>query len=118
MDIIYITDLRVETLIGVWTWERRIRQTLVFDLELGTDIRRAGASDALADTIDYQAVSDRVRGFAAASEFQLVEALAENIARIILTEFDIEWVKLRITKQGVMRNVRQVGIQIERSRAP
>lgn len=118
MDIIYLNSLRVDALIGVWEWERRIRQTLVLDLELGTDARRAGASDDIADTIDYKAVSDRVIAFTRDSEFKLIEALAEQLARIVLDEFRVDWLRLRITKHGVLRAVREVGIAIERRREP
>ena len=117
MDIVYLRDLRVDALIGVWEWERRIRQTLVMDIDLGTYISRAGASDDLADTVDYKAVSDRIIACTRASEFQLIEALAEHLTRVVLDEFDIEWMRLRINKQGVLRDVRDVGIVIERRRA-
>lgn len=117
MDIVYLRDLRVDALIGVWEWERRIRQTLVMDIELGTDISRAGTSDDLADTVDYKAVSDRIIDCTRASEFQLIEALAEHLTRVVLDEFDIEWMRLRINKQGVLQDVRDVGIVIERRRA-
>lgn len=116
MDIIYLHNLRVDTVIGVWEWERRIRQTLILDLDLGADFERAGASDDIADTVDYKAVCDRVASFVQASEFKLVEALGDRVARIIFDEFDVHWLRLRIAKQGVLRNVRDVGIVIERSR--
>jgi dihydroneopterin aldolase len=114
MDIIFLHDLRVDTVIGVWDWERQIRQTLIMDIELGTDITAAGASDALEDTVDYKAVSDRIIAFTRASEFRLIEALAEGIAQIVMAEFNIGWLRLRINKQGVLRHVRDVGIVIER----
>jgi len=117
MDIVYLRDLRVDALIGVWDWERRIRQTLVMDLDLGTDTARAGDSDDLTHTIDYKAVSDRIIAFTRASEFKLIEALGEHLARVVLEEFDVSWLRLRINKQGVLRDVRDVGIVIERSRA-
>lgn len=117
MDIIYLHNLRVDTVIGVWEWERRIRQTLILDIELATDFRRAGASDDIADTIDYKAVCDRVTTFTQTSAFKLIEALGDHLARIIFDEFGVQWLRLRITKQGVLRNVRDVGICIERSRS-
>jgi dihydroneopterin aldolase len=116
MDIIYLHHLTIDTVIGVWEWERRIRQTLIMDLELGVDATRAGRSDAIADTVDYQAVTDRVLAFAAASEFHLIEALAEHIAQLVLSEFGIEWIRVRVNKQGVVEHVRDVGIIVERSR--
>lgn len=114
MDIVYIHDLRIETTIGVFDWERRIRQTLVIDLDLGNDNRKAASRDDLADTIDYGAVAGRVRTFVEASEFQLVETLAERIAEILLGEFALPWLRLKITKQGAVRGVRDVGVIIER----
>jgi dihydroneopterin aldolase len=116
MDIVFLHNLRVDAIIGVWAWERRVRQTLTIDLDLGTDSTRAGASDDIADTVDYKAVSDRVHAFVSASEFNLLEALAGNVARIVLGEFAIDWVRVRITKQGVLRHTRDVGVLIERSR--
>jgi dihydroneopterin aldolase len=114
MDIIYINDLRVNTVIGVWEWERRIRQTLVMHLEMGVDISFAGESDDLSKTVDYKAVSDRVMNFTRKSEFKLVEALAEKISEIILKEFGVRWLRLSISKQGVLEDVKDVGIVIER----
>jgi len=114
MDIIYLHHLTVDTVIGLWDWERQIRQTLVIDLELGVNTGAAGANDDIAHTVDYKAVSDRVIAHTTASEFKLIEALAESIARILLSEFAIEWTRVRINKQGVVRNVRDVGIIIER----
>ncbi|MEQ8661865.1 MAG: dihydroneopterin aldolase [Gammaproteobacteria bacterium] len=114
MDIVFLNELRVDALIGVWEWERRIRQTLVMDVELGTDMRRAGDSDDLAATVDYKAVTDRIIEFTRASSYRLVEALGENLTRVVLTEFEVRWIRLRIRKPGVLREVREVGIVIER----
>ncbi|MEX2480506.1 MAG: dihydroneopterin aldolase [Gammaproteobacteria bacterium] len=116
MDIVYLRDLRVDALIGVWQWEREIRQTLIMDVELGTDTARAGSTDDIAHTIDYKAVSDRILECTRASEFKLIEALGEHLTQVILAEFDVTWLRLRINKQGVLRDVRDVGIIIERSR--
>ena len=118
MDIIYLQHLTVDTVIGVWEWERRIRQTLIFDLELGLDTRQAGETDELQYTVDYKAVTDRVRDFARDSQFKLIEALAENITRILLAEFPVQWVRLKINKQGVVRHVRDVCVIIERGELP
>ena len=118
MDIVYLHELRADATIGVWDWERRIRQTLIFDLELGTDTRAAGASDDLRDTIDYKAVADLVSGIAGTTEYQLIEALGEHIARDLLNDFNVTWLRLKITKQGVVRGVRDVGIVIERGTRP
>ncbi|MBI5618953.1 MAG: dihydroneopterin aldolase [Gammaproteobacteria bacterium] len=116
MDIVFLHGLRVDTVIGVWDWERRIRQTLVLDIDIGTDIRTAAASDAIDDTLDYKAVTKRIERLADESRFQLVESLAELIAATLLDEFGAPWVRVKLNKQGAVRNVRDVGIVIERSR--
>ncbi len=116
MDIIYLNDLRIDTVIGIFDWERRIKQTVVFDLEMGADIRKAAASDDIADTLNYKAVAKRLIQFVGESEFQLVETLAEKVAEIILTEFDVPWVRVRLNKQGAVRGARDVGVIIERGR--
>lgn len=114
MDIVYINDLRVETVIGVYGWERQVRQTVVFDLELGVDIRAAAASDDIGDALDYKAVAMRVVAFAQDNHFHLVEALAERLAGTLMQEFRLPWLRLRINKQGAVRGVRDVGVLIER----
>jgi 7,8-dihydroneopterin aldolase/epimerase/oxygenase len=114
MDIIYLHDLRIETTIGVYRWERQLKQTLIFDLELGTDTRPAGRSDDIADTLNYKEVSKRMIAFVQASQYQLVEALADGIAKLLTEEFGLKWFRLRINKKGALRGVRNVGIVIER----
>jgi dihydroneopterin aldolase len=116
-DTIFLSDLRVDTVIGIWDWERKIRQTISIDLEMGTDIARAAQSDAIEDTLNYKKVAKRVQQFVADSEYQLVETLAENIAQIILAEFDVPWVRVRVNKPGAIRGARDVGVLIRRSRA-
>ncbi len=117
MDTIFLSDLRVETVIGIFDWERKIRQTVSIDLEMAADIRRAAATDAIEDTLDYKAVAKRLIGFVEASDFGLVETLAENIARIVVTEFDVPRVKVTLHKPGAVRGSRDVGIVIERAPA-
>lgn len=114
MDIVFIRDLRIETVIGIYDWEREIRQPVVFDLEMGADIARAAASDSIADTLDYKAVSKRLAEFVEASEFQLVETLAERCAAIVIDEFDVPWVRLTLNKVGAVSAARDVGVIIER----
>ena len=114
MDIIYLHDLRIETVIGVNDWERRIKQTVVLDVELGTDTRRAAAADSIADTVDYKAVAKRLIAFVGGSNFFLVETLAERIADILNNEFNVPWCRVRLNKQGAVRYVRDVGVIIER----
>lgn len=101
-------------MIGVFDWERRVKQTLILDLDMGGDIRRAAASDDLADTLNYKAVAKRVIDFVEHSEYQLVETLAERVAELILSEFGVPWVRLRLNKQGAVRGARDVGVVIER----
>ena len=116
MDIIFLTGLTTECIIGIWDWERKVKQKVVIDLEMGADIRKAAASDHIDDTLDYKRVSKRVLQFVGDSQFQLVETMTEQIARIIVTEFDVPWVKVRLNKQGAIRGSRDVGILIERRR--
>lgn len=115
MDIIYLSDLKIDTVIGIYDWERRITQTVSFDLEMATDIRKAAASDTIEDTLDYKAVAKRLIQFVGESQFQLVETLAERVAEIILTEFNVPWVRVRLNKKGAVRHASGVGILIERS---
>ena len=114
MDIIYLHNLKIDTVIGVFDWERRIRQTVILDLDMGADIRRAAASDALLDTLNYKAVAKRLMDFVGHSEFQLVETLAERVAEVVLNEFNVPWLRLRVNKQGAVRGARDVGVVIER----
>ncbi|MGH8566046.1 MAG: dihydroneopterin aldolase [Gammaproteobacteria bacterium] len=116
MDIIYLRDLRIDTIIGVYRWEREMKQTLVIDLELGTDIRPAAKSDAIADTLNYKDITERVTAFVEQSRYQLVEALAEAVAKLVLDEFPVPWLRLSVNKQGAVRGVRDVGVCIVRHR--
>jgi dihydroneopterin aldolase len=114
MDIIFISELRIETLIGIYDWERVTEQTVCLDLEMATDIRRAAATDSIEDTLNYKAVAKRLIEFVGASDFQLVETLAEKIAAIVLGEFNVAWLRLRLRKPGAVRGSRDVGVVIER----
>ena len=96
MDIVFLSALRIPATIGIYEWERRIKQTLILDLEMGTDIRAAAASDAIEHTLNYKSVAKRVIELVTTSEFQLVETLAERIAEVIRSEFDIPWVRVRL----------------------
>jgi 2-amino-4-hydroxy-6-hydroxymethyldihydropteridine diphosphokinase len=117
MDKVFIEGLEIEALIGIYDWERRIRQPLVLDLEMAFDNRRPAATDAIADTLDYKAVSKRLIAYVSSSSFGLVETLAERCAAIVLHEFDVEHVRLKLSKPGAVRGARAVGVLIERSRA-
>lgn len=116
MDIVFIRDLRIETVIGVYDWERKIRQTVSLDLEMGTDIRPAADSDHIQDALDYKAVAKRLIQFVGDSEFQLVETLAQRCADIILNEFQVPWLRLRLSKPGAVTGSQDVGVLIERTR--
>ena len=116
-DRIFLRGLTAECVIGFIDWERRVKQTVVVDLELPVDCRRAAVTDDVTDTVDYKKVSKRVLAFIEASEFKLVETLAQRLAMLILEEFPIEWLRLSINKPGAIRNSRDVGVSIERSRA-
>lgn len=110
--------MRVETVIGVYDWERRIRQAVVIDLEMGADIARAAESDDVADALDYKAVSKRVQQFVGESSFHLVETLTEQVAALVLDEFSVPWVRVRLNKIGALRGAAGVGIVIERGHRP
>ncbi|MEW7977407.1 MAG: dihydroneopterin aldolase [Candidatus Sedimenticola endophacoides] len=114
MDIVFLRDLRIDTVIGIYDWEREIRQTVVLDLEMGWDIRPAAASECIDDALDYKAVSKRLQGFVQGSEFQLVETLAERICQIVREEFSVPWVRLTLNKIGAVSAARDVGVIIER----
>lgn len=114
MDIVFIRELRIDTVIGIYDWERQIRQTVVLDLEMATDIRKAAASDRIDDTLNYKAVAKRLIRFVSEADFQLVETLAEACARIVREEFDVPWVRLTLNKKGAVRGADSVGIVIER----
>lgn len=113
-DLIFISDLRIETIIGIYDWERKVRQTVSLDLEMATDIRKAAASDGIEDTLNYKAVAKRLIAFVGDSEFQLVETLAERIAGIVTQEFGVSWLRLKLHKPGALRGSRDVGVMIER----
>jgi len=113
-DIIFISELRIETVIGIFDWERQIKQTVVLDLELATDISMAAASDHIDDTIDYKTLTKSIIGYVEDSEFQLVETLAERVCELVRNDFGVPWVRLKLNKPGALRGARDVGILIER----
>ena len=118
MDRIFLRDLRVETIIGIFDWEREIKQPVLFDIEMACDCARAAATDSVDDTLNYKAVSKRVISFVEKSEFQLVETLAERVAMLIIDEFQVPWVRLRVNKRGALRGAVDVGVLIERGHKP
>jgi dihydroneopterin aldolase len=114
MDIVFLRDLRIDTVIGIYGWERRTRQTIILDLEMSADVARAAASDDIADTLNYKSVAKRLIQFVSESEFQLVETLAERCAQIIRDEYGVRWVRLTLNKKGAVRSATDVGVIIER----
>ncbi len=115
-DKIFIRALKTEAIIGIFDWERQVRQTVLIDIELSADIRRAALTDSIDDTLNYKGVAKRVLAFVAASQFHLVETLAEHIAMLILEEFGVEWVSIVLSKPGAVRGSRDVGVALERTR--
>ncbi|MDH5302319.1 MAG: dihydroneopterin aldolase [Gammaproteobacteria bacterium] len=116
MDIIFITDLRIDTVIGIYDWERRAKQTITIDLEMGTDIAAAANSDHIDDTLNYKSVAKRLIDYVGNTEFELVEKLAENIAELVMKEFNVPWLRLRLAKPGAVHGARDVGVIIERGK--
>jgi len=114
VDIIFIRDLEVETVIGVFDWERKIKQRLVFNIEMATDILAAAKSDDLTQTLDYNAISMQVKDFAEASCFHLIESLAEAVAELIMRDLGVKWLSIRLDKPTAIEFTRSVGVQIER----
>jgi dihydroneopterin aldolase len=114
-DTIFLRDLRIDTVVGIWNWERKIRQTVSIDLEMGADVGLAAQHDDIEYTLNYKAVAKRIQSFVGESAFQLVETMAERIADVILTEFAVPWVKVTVNKPGAIRGARDVGVRIYRS---
>jgi dihydroneopterin aldolase len=118
MDVVYIRELQVETIIGIYDWERNVKQVVSLDLEMATDISKSAASDQIEDTLNYKAVAKRLIGHIEDSDYQLVETLAESCAQIVLAEFDVPWLKLKLSKPGAIRGSKDVGVIIERGNRP
>lgn len=118
MDIVYIRDLRIDTIIGIFDWEREVKQTVSLDLEMAADIRRAAATDDIQYALNYKAVSKRIITHVENSSCLLVERLAEEVTDIVLNEFNVPWVRLRLSKPGALRGSQDVGLIIERGEKP
>jgi 7,8-dihydroneopterin aldolase/epimerase/oxygenase len=116
MDIIFISELKVKTKLGVPEWERMTPQTIILDIEIGYDLAPAGKSDAIADTVDYGAVVARIQASLKEHNFQLVEALAEHVCQLILKEFKAESVKIKVAKPAILPSLKALGVVIERSK--
>ena len=114
MDIIFLSEVKVQTKLGVPEWERMVEQTIILDIEIGYDLSKACKSDNVADTIDYGAVVEHVRTTLKENNFQLVEALAEHVCQLILTEFNALSVKIKVAKPGILLGLKALGVVIER----
>jgi dihydroneopterin aldolase len=118
MDIVFVEDLRIETVIGIYDWERKIKQTVALDLEMAFDNRKPASTDKIDDTLDYKAVSKRLITFVEGTHFELVETLAEKCAQIVREEFRVPWLRLKLSKPGAVRGSKAVGVIIERGEKP
>jgi dihydroneopterin aldolase len=114
MDIIFLGGLQIETIIGIYDWERETKQTIILDIEMAYNIQKAAKTDDIQHTLDYKAVSKRIIAFVESSNFYLVEKLTVEIANIIRTEFGVTWVKVSLNKKGAIRGASDVGIIVER----
>jgi len=114
MDIVFITDLRADAIIGIYDWERKQKQTISIDIEMSTDIAKAAAIDDIESALNYKAISKRIEQFIVNSEFQLVETLAERLSEVIQQEFGVQWLRLTLHKPGALSNSKDVGVRIER----
>ena len=115
MDIVYIRDLEIRTIIGIYDWEREQKQLVSLELEMGCDIKSCAATDSIENALNYKAVAKRLIEFVEQSEFFLVETLAERVSEIVLKEFGVSWLKLRVGKPGAVTGSKDVGVIIERS---
>ena len=113
-DIVFLHDLKIETVIGIYDWERKIKQSVIIDLDMATDVRKAAASDQIDDAVNYKAVAKHLIEFVGESNFQLVETLSEKVAEIVIVEFGVKWVRVRVNKTGAVSYAGDVGIIIER----
>jgi len=117
LDRIFLQDLRVEAVIGIFEWERRVRQIVSLDIEMATDVKTAAATDEIENALDYKSIAKHLIATIESSEFKLVETLAETLARIVVTDFGVAWVKLSVSKPGAIEGSQNVGVVIERSTA-
>ena len=114
MDIVFIRDLKVDTVVGIYDWEKRMRQHVVLDIDMGADIARAAQTDSIDATLDYKAVAKRVSQFVHDTQFGLVETMAEKVAELVMREFQVPWVRITLNKPGAVSGSKSVGVMIER----
>lgn len=117
MDIIFIQGLKIDTVIGIYDWERKIRQDVVIDLQMSADIESASKTDKIEQTLNYKSICKRLIEYVQNSEFQLVETLAERITQIVVKEFQVDWVKLTLNKGEAVTGAKGVGVIIERTKS-
>jgi dihydroneopterin aldolase len=115
MDKFFLRELTTEATIGVNDWERQVKQTVVIDVEVATDVRQAAAHDDIERTLNYRSVAKRILAFVDNSRYHLIETLAEELARVLISEFALSWLRLSVHKPGAIRGSRDVGVTIERS---
>jgi 7,8-dihydroneopterin aldolase/epimerase/oxygenase len=116
MDKIFIRALKAEAIIGIYDWERQVKQTVLVDIEISADVRKAALSDSIDDTLNYKRVAKRVLAFVESSRCRLVETLSEQIAMLILEEFEVAAVRVELSKPGAVRGSKDVGVILERKR--
>lgn len=114
LDIVFIEDLRIDTIIGIYDWEREVKQTIALDIEMAADNKKAAASENIDDALNYKAVAKRMIAFTEESQFQLVETLSERLVAIIMDEFNVPWCRLKLSKLGAVTGSRSVGVILER----
>ena len=114
MDRIFLSEMKIETTVGIWEWEKGIKQQVIIDIEMSADIKKAAATDQIEDTLNYKAVAKSVRKLVEESSFQLVETMAEKISELVIGEHNVSWVKVKVNKPGAIRGSKGVGIIIER----
>jgi dihydroneopterin aldolase len=117
VDTLFVRELKVQTRIGIYDWEREVPQTVLIDLEIAADAARAARTDKVEATINYQTVCDRLVDYLERAETELVETVAEEIARIVREEFGAPWVRVAVHKPAAVRGTRDVGVRIERGQA-
>jgi len=114
MDRIFLSEMKIETTVGIWEWEKRIKQQVIIDIEMSADIKKAAATDQIEDTLNYKAVAKSVRKLVEESSFQLVETMAEKISELVIGKHNVTWVRVKVNKPGAIRGSKGVGIIIER----
>jgi 7,8-dihydroneopterin aldolase/epimerase/oxygenase len=116
LDKIFIHALKTEVIVGIFDWERQVKQTVIIDLEFSADIRKAALTDSIDDTLNYKGVAKGILAFVESTQFHLVETLAEHIAMLVLEEFGVQWVSVALSKPGAIRSSKDVGVKLERTR--